>query len=651
MALFPKGIIGNYNFGNDASTDWAIDRVKEIESYVMQSKENIDKNRNDINETEYAVNLINTDIIKLESGTYTDATGTVKINNNARLRCVTPIPLNNFESIEMPDGYSMYLFKLDSNFNLLGTLYWSTYREKAIFGNASYFTFSIRKTSAPTENISSQLTTVQSGIIYKTRLNNLYSDNNMQNTALRESLGVLVQPSAIASNYALHDTGVCSGKSGINLVKYEVTPGSNIFLYATVDNSETWQGVYQFQSAASVPTSNNTNLIGKTSTNAINNYITVPEGATWLILSISSNDTWSGIYDIDLRQYASSSKNIVSRYINDNTLIDIKSLQKEYEIGASKNFIFFSDIHAGATNYKRIIDYANALGAGKVNAIINGGDTVQSYVTDNIDWYNNTTAETDINVLTCVGNHDVWETSAFNMADSTTVYNKFIKPMVTRNVPIQQPTGAETDGLNYYYIDYGSVRVIVLAAMYYTSTEQMYWTSAQKTWLINTLANAKTNSKEVICVNHAPYMKTKAQIDGALPLNSWRNYNNNSIFDGMCVAQEAVDAVHDFIDDGGTFICWLTGHLHQDDIMFESTYEDQFMISIASAKYMYHSDGYSPDSTEYNAKGYDCFDYISVDTVNKMMKVLRIGYNEDASMRIRNRWCFNYSNNQLLSYS
>lgn len=337
--------------------------------------------------------------------------------------------------------------------------------------------------------------------------------------------------------------------------------------------------------------------------------------------------------------------NIVNKYISNETALDRGNVQENSDF----NCLFFSDVHASQVNVERIISFANAMGSSTINTIINGGDIANSLITEDLSWYTTLANGSDVDILDCLGNHDVWETSWVN-AQSTVPYSKLIAPMVERVSNIVQPASASENGLCYYYKDYGNIRVIVLVAMWYDSNS-VYWTDAQKTWLETVLADAKTNNKSVICVNHAPFGKSTAKINEDLPLNSWRDYFTTPTIDPIQLAQGAVDAVHTFIQNGGEFICWLTGHVHQDMVMTEETYNDQFMINVATARYNYHVDGYSPSATMTFDGAFDCFDYIGVDTSNKMLKVWRVGFNEDASMRIRNRFAYDYSNRKLLSYS
>lgn len=335
----------------------------------------------------------------------------------------------------------------------------------------------------------------------------------------------------------------------------------------------------------------------------------------------------------------SPSGSITDTYINTKTVNDRKSLEKN----SANKFIFFSDVHGSQINVQRIIDFANAVG---VDAVVNGGDLVSDLISEDITWYNTLVNSLNTDMLMCVGNHDMW-TTYWENANAVDVYNKFISTVASKVSNLIQPAEASTNGLCYYYKDYGDLRVIVLAAMTYTGNN-MQWTAEQLSWFVSVLNDAKTNDKSVICVNHAPFVKNNVTIDTDNPLNSYVDYKTYSSFDGIHTNEQAVSAVSDFINGGGSFICWLSGHTHADYVMVS---ENQFMIDIASARYNLHFDGYSPATSDVSETNFDCFDYIGIDTTNKMVKVWRVGFNQDASMRVRNRFAYDYANKKLLSYS
>lgn len=319
--------------------------------------------------------------------------------------------------------------------------------------------------------------------------------------------------------------------------------------------------------------------------------------------------------------------------------IDVKNVS----FGADATFLFFSDIHASEQNMKRIVDFANETNP---DAVINGGDIVSNLTSENISWYNGLVNKCNTDILNCIGNHDLWSSTGV-MGNAVDIYNKFIAPVAQNVSNIIQPTSAAENGLCYYYKDYGDIRIIVIVGLVSSNNDYM-WDNNQLNWFESVLADAKTNNKAVICVNHTPYEKSVSEIDYNLPLNTWMNYRTGS-FDSLHIDEQAVSAVNDFINEGGSFICWLTGHTHVDFFMKHTTYENQLLISIATARFALHPDGANANATVED--NYDCFDYIGIDLTNKILKVYRVGFNEDSSMKIRNRWSYDYYNNKLLTYS
>ena len=322
--------------------------------------------------------------------------------------------------------------------------------------------------------------------------------------------------------------------------------------------------------------------------------------------------------------------------------IDSASIKKS----STKNFLFFSDIHGGDTNYNRIIDFANRNG---IDAIINGGDTVQRYLNDNenpFTWYATGITNSSVDILSAVGNHDAWTGAYWTKDTAIDIYNQIIAPLVSKFSDYEQPEGASENGYCYYYKDYDSIRIIVINAMTGISSVE-FWDSTQKTWLNSVLADAKTNSKHVIVVNHSPFPKNIAQRDDELNWNSYIDYRTYSGSDGIVMDADALDTIQSFVSNGGKLVCLLTGHEHLDNILTATGYTGQWMINISSAKYSNHIDGITSDDP--NSGYYDCYDLISVDATNTLVKVLRIGWHTDASLKIRERLCYNYETGKIIS--
>jgi len=360
-----------------------------------------------------------------------------------------------------------------------------------------------------------------------------------------------------------------------------------------------------------------------------------PENAIYLVCSSNTNYQYG--FNV---QCLTSMNYIADRIINDTDIINAN-----FKKNSTFSFVFFSDVHGGNINVEHIINYAEEH---NINTIINGGDTILRYLDDpqeSFDWYANLISTSHVDILSAVGNHDVWKGAYWTKGPSTEIYNTIIKPITDNFTNIIQPTSAESEGLCYFYKDYDNIRVIVINAM--SGSESVkFWDQNQATWFENVLNDAYTNNKHVIVCTHAPYAKNIAQRDEKSNWNSWIDYRTWSSSDAIIIETEPLDIIKNFITQGGKFICLLTGHEHCDNILWATGYENLLMVNIASARYTNHSDGiyYSDENSDY----YDCFNHCEVDTTNGIFKIMRIGWNMDASTKKRTTFTYNYFTHTII---
>ena len=371
--------------------------------------------------------------------------------------------------------------------------------------------------------------------------------------------------------------------------------------------------------------------------------VSMTSSGNYILLFSNAGGNYNGIlYPYYLKQLDEAS----------NARIDTLSSNSEGEFaiknvadGSDFKAVFFSDIHGASGNMDSILSFANDHSS-VVDAILNGGDTVIRWLNDtsyNLDWYIAAITASSIDILSAVGNHDCWDGAYYTKASATDVYNAIIAPMVAKYTGIVQPTGASSSGLCYYYKDYGtSTRVIVLNCMAATSCN--YWDTAQATWFENVLADAKTNNKHVICINHAPYHPDIAVRDAsAKNWSTWYPYES----DGVTIIADALDIVKDFIDGGGKFVCWLSGHLHEDNLLTATGYAGQMMVNIVTA------DAGRRSKVGVNTSGgspyYDGFNYIGLDVANGLLKVYRKGWDMDAGMKKHDYLCYDYVNREIIA--
>lgn len=344
--------------------------------------------------------------------------------------------------------------------------------------------------------------------------------------------------------------------------------------------------------------------------------------------------------------------------------------------------LFFSDVHGSDENVRHVAQLANGLGGNYVDAILNAGDTVElvyaqeaikrgatkqesatAYNTDYDDygmtWYDEIMDNCSIDSLIAIGNHDVKgdctsggkvpsaETDAI-MGSEEQNYNRFIKPTVDRfaeRISLSYSLGDEkykhgtmvhSNNECYYYVDYDKIRVIVLCSMSGVNTVEEFDSragTAQLTFLTNTLADAKTNNKAVIILNHTAKTITKVS-----------KFNSDGNSSNWMPSDEVVAAVDSFISGGGEFVCWLVGHRHMDVFGYFGTQHQTAFIT-ASARFDYSKN--NPIPTQ---KFFDLFNFIAVDTTAKYLYVYRIGANyNDARGGVRDYLIYNYSTNKVVN--
>lgn len=290
-----------------------------------------------------------------------------------------------------------------------------------------------------------------------------------------------------------------------------------------------------------------------------------------------------------------------------------------------------------------MIDVANEL---KVDAVINAGDTLLKYLDDpetDFSWYAEMIKNFKADVITAVGNHDVWVEEYWKRGDANAVYQTILTPVLKNMEGVCLPEGAEEQGLCYYYKDYQQIRVLVLNAM--SGDESVdFWDEKEAEWLRKTLNDALVNNLYVICVSHVPFENEICLRDPSLSWNSYLDYHSG---DGLYTNPKAIEIVQSFIDAGGSFICWLSGHSHVDEVLEAEGYEGQLMLCVASARYSFHGDGvYYED--KYDPRFY-CFDYIGVDIKRGLLKRMRFGWNMDASLKTRHAFCYDFINHVILT--
>lgn len=288
----------------------------------------------------------------------------------------------------------------------------------------------------------------------------------------------------------------------------------------------------------------------------------------------------------------------------------------------------FSDLHADSVNLARIIEFKQKYQT-YINDILSTGDSVSNRFSDSFSFWASSGAN---NVLNTLGNHDAFDAGGV-LRSQIDCYSKYFTPFIA-NWGVVQPSGASESGYCYYYKDYAQqgVRLIVLNDLHYDSI--------QETWLESVLTSAKNNSLAVIIAQHY-----QAGLANAVNCTFNSNDYNDKVVDLLTPPAEKVD---NFIASGGEFVCWLSGHTHNDKFGTLVNYPLQVQIAVENAGC---DSGWNDDARVLGTKSQDCFNVIAIDTYKKEIKLLRIGADYDRQLRHKGTLCYNYSTKTLISNS
>lgn len=303
------------------------------------------------------------------------------------------------------------------------------------------------------------------------------------------------------------------------------------------------------------------------------------------------------------------------------------------------SLLHFSDIHADSAELARIIEFKADLGA-DVSDMVCTGDMVANKYDDGMTWFDD--VEGSGSVLLCIGNHDVAVQGSYDQSSYTQqeTYDRYFAGR------IDDWGVTYTSGLTYYYKDYtdSHVRLVILNAMLDNDTTAM---GDQVTWLASVLDSARGLGYSVVIGEHYP---PRNSADGKIDTNF-----TDELFTPAArgLATSVQDAVQTFIDAGGDFVCFIAGHVHTDLVMRSSqlvgsdlAYPSQHFIIVANAS---RSASYSDFPRTPNTRYMDCVNLLTIDTVSKMLKVVRAGADESNLLRGRHSMCMNYVTGGIMS--
>ena len=310
-----------------------------------------------------------------------------------------------------------------------------------------------------------------------------------------------------------------------------------------------------------------------------------------------------------------------------------------------------SDIHADTDRWERISKFAedNSLVA------IHTGDNLKSQWNSD-GGFDFLSSSGVTNILNCIGNHDGRKNNNWFGATPKEVYDVLFAPYIA-GWDVVQPEDAAEDGLLYYYKDIGTgVRLIVLdmhnvnqnSGDYSPRSETVAgYTAAELSWFESVLSDAITNNKAVVVATH--YILDNLICDIETSWDEGRNYPHWAETDTAgygCINTQFVDAVSDFLDNGGNFVCWLSGHLHCSQFSHSSDDERQLQVVVANASMQPYA--YSGHLRSTVSDYEDDFNVVKIYPDDCVIIINRIGSNL-TKLGLRQRIiAYDYKKNELL---
>ena len=316
--------------------------------------------------------------------------------------------------------------------------------------------------------------------------------------------------------------------------------------------------------------------------------------------------------------------------------------------------LWFSDLHQDATRLKRIMTFYTKYKE-FFDGIIHTGDAVDSSWEDGFDFWNECGAQ---EVLNLCGNHDTWTNGESGVKawqgagySAKQGFERYIKPYLEMWKVTNNP-----ENTMYWYKDFEDSKIRLIALDNYHNKEKVVLTNGaasdtypngdipdkgeQLDWLKGALVDAKTEGYSVICACHNPsneydriecsFMTLDPQAAGGLP-------------------SEWIEAVEDFITDGGEFIVWLCGHNHQDWFCHIKDHPKQLLITVDTARGRRDNGKEWSNSTKpNNTVAEDCFNLISFEPYKGYIRIYRIGIDYDRHMRHIGQLVYDYRNQELI---
>ena len=303
-------------------------------------------------------------------------------------------------------------------------------------------------------------------------------------------------------------------------------------------------------------------------------------------------------------------------------------------------FLHFSDIHGDTENLSRLMEFASDYHIGHyLNDILCTGDIVKATLDDGMAWFDTVSGTNKILLLP--GNHDSVKGSSASPTSATKqeMYEALFADRVS-NWGVTQPEGASTNYLGYYYKDYATQKLRLICLDANGSGD---YQTAEVNWFADVLEEAYDLGYAVVCAEHFgfdPSVCTGVHCT----FNSDENIENEG---SWTIPSGYIGAVETFIGGGGTFICWLGGHVHKDRLTIHNN-GHQWFVGVSTASHETHQISFEDSNRIYGDKSQDSFNIVGIDTYKKRLTILKIGSDLTRMLAHKRYLCLDYENRTVL---
>lgn len=303
--------------------------------------------------------------------------------------------------------------------------------------------------------------------------------------------------------------------------------------------------------------------------------------------------------------------------------------------------LHFSDIHGDRENLERIQAFRQTW-AQHIDDTLCTGDLCYQNFADGLDFWK----VTDGTILTCVGNHDAIHPSEYPRPYPGYVPNwqHLVDPQDVAALlmdPYQGNWGPGVQrqpGKTYYFKDYPDqgIRLIVLDH----TLHQPDSVTQQADWLSAVLTEAAQADLAVIGATHAACLEVEP-IACTFTSTTRVQVTSESYF----TRDVYLERVQEFIDCGGRFCCWLSGHEHVDFVLRSKRFPRQLFLAVPSA---WPNPRWADGARKRGHKSQDCFNLTTFDTSAHVVKVIRVGADRDCLMRHKGVLVLDYESGEVL---